>query len=215
MTTNIQVYEYIIFGIIALFVAVILLLPVRNIEVAGKRGFVLLFLLIVAGGGMAVYSVVGSPEILSLLAQREEKITRLKDNITKNAALVKATPDNLRAWVEIGDDFMETGQFSAARNAFRRAVLLSGGNPILIMAYARAMIAEADGKITDDAKKSIDMVLLLSPENEEARYFTAVWKLQNGDTKNAMSDMKNLYRSLPDDSPIKSMINRQIGRGRE
>ena len=108
--------------------------------------------------------------------------------------------------------FMETSQFSAAANAYKQAVLLSGGNPVFIMAYSRALIMEADGEVTDDAKKSLDIVLVLQPENEEARYFMAVRKLQSGNSREAMTEMKELYKSLADGSPLKAMIDRQIGR---
>ena len=56
------------------------------------------------------------------------------------------------------------------------------------------------------------MVLLQQPENAEARYYLTVRKLQDGKTEEAMKDMKTLYHSLPADSALKDMINRQIGR---
>ena len=164
------------------------------------------------GGGFLFYNQLGTPEILPLLAQRSEKLNELKDKITASADEVKKNPDNLKAWVELGYNFMETGQFSAASNAFKKSVYLSGGNPEFIMAYVRALIMEADGVVTDNAKKSLDIMLMLQPKNEEARYFIAVWKLQSGDTDNAMAEMKSLYKSLPDDSPVKGIIDRQIGR---
>ena len=149
---------------------------------------------------------------MPLLAEREEKLSVLKEKIITSSAEVKKDSKNLKAWIELGDSFMETSQFSAAANAYKQVVLLSDGNPVLIMAYARALIMAAGGTVTPDAKKSLDMLLVLQPKNEEARYFLAVQKMQSGDTQTAMSEMKELYKSLANDSPIKAMINRQIGR---
>jgi len=159
-----------------------------------------------------LYFLWGSPKIVPLLAQRQERLVELKETIVRRSGEVKANPKNLGAWVDLGQSFMETGQFPAAANAFKQSVLLSGGNPLLIMAYAQSLIFAADGKVTDDAKKSLDMVLLQQPQNPEARYYLAVRELQDGHTQDAMKDMKELYHSLPDGSPLKGMIDREIGK---
>lgn len=146
------------------------------------------------------------------MAERAEKLSELKEKISANSELLKKDPKNLKAWVEMGDSFMETSQFSAAANAYKQAILLSQGNPVLIMSYIHALIIDADGTVTPEAKKSLDMMHILQPGNEEVRYFLAMYKMQSGDTREAMEDMKKLYKSLADDSPIKALIDRQIGR---
>jgi len=163
-------------------------------------------------GAFGLYHWLGSPEIIPLLTERQEKLASLKQTIVKRSQDVKTNPKNLGAWVELGQSFMETGQFSAAANAFKQSVVLSGGNPLLIMAYAQAMIFAADGKVTDDAQKSLQMALLQQPQNPQARYYLAVRQLQDGHTPEAMKAMKELYHSLPADSPVKAMIDREIGR---
>jgi cytochrome c-type biogenesis protein CcmH len=161
---------------------------------------------------LGFYHMAGTPEIVPLMAEREVKLAELSQSITTHSAAVKKDPGDLRAWVQLGDDFMQTGQYAAAANAYKQTVLISQGNPVLIMAYARALIATADGTVTDDAKRSLDMVLKLEPEHAEARYFQAVRLLQQGQTQEAMASMKALYGSLSEDSPVRSMIDRQIGR---
>jgi cytochrome c-type biogenesis protein CcmH/NrfG len=83
---------------------------------------------------------------------------------------------------------------------------------VLILAYTKAQVMQADGKVTDEAKKGLEIVLMIQPENPDARYFMALRKLQDGQTSEAMGDMKALYKSLPADSPLKATIDRQIGR---
>jgi cytochrome c-type biogenesis protein CcmH len=163
-------------------------------------------------GAFALYGFTGSPWVLPLLAARDARTESLKASMQNNSAIVKADPKNLAAWVELGKDFMDTGQWEAAVNALKQAVVLSNGNPQLILAYAKAMILVADGKVSDDAKKSLKMVLLQDPKNEEARYYLAVRQLQDGNTKDAMKEMKALYASLPANSPLKAMMDRQIGK---
>ena len=163
-------------------------------------------------GGFGMYALVGAPEIVPLMHERDTKIAELKDVITKRASDVKANPNDLAAWVELGQSFVATSQYSAAANAFRRAVLISKGNPVLIMAYAKSLIMEADGKVTDDAKKSLEMAAMLQPKNPEPRYWLIVRQLQDGKAQEAMKAMKALYKTLPEGSPLKQQIDRQIGR---
>jgi len=163
-------------------------------------------------GAFGIYSLVGTPEIVPLLEKREARLIELKASVVQHSEAIKKDASDTGAWVALGVDFMATGQYTASANAFKQAVLLSNGDPLLILSYAKAMIFEADGKISDPAKKSLEMVLLQQPENAEARYYLTVRKLQDGKTEEAMKDMKTLYHSLPANSALKDMINRQIGR---
>ncbi len=206
---------YPLFWLVIMAVITALLRPVfssDDISISRKRMFTLIIILLFCVGGFGLYAQFGTPEILALLSQRDARVAELKEKITTNADLVKKDPENIKAWVELGDSFMETGQFDAAANAYKRAVVISQGRPEFIMQYIHALIIGADGTVTAEAKKSLDMMLILEPRNEEVRYFLAMYKMQSGDTKAAMEDMKTLYKTLPDDSRIKEMIDRQIGR---
>ena len=206
---------YLIFLFISLVLVALLLTPIlrsENFSRSQKKWLLLVFVFVFSGGSLGLYSYFGAPEIIPALAKRDDRLTQLKSDIKQNSEIIKVEPKNLKAWIALGDNFMETGQFSSARNAFKQTVLLSGGHPVLIMALARAIIAEEDGKVSDEAATSLKMVLMLDAENEEARYFLALRKFQTGDTQNAMQEMKTLYQSLPDGSPIRTMIDRQIGR---
>jgi cytochrome c-type biogenesis protein CcmH len=206
---------YIAFIPVLLVFIGVLLFPIYRAKDISKRHrqiFSLIVGLLLCAGSLLFYQKFGTPEILPLLAEREEKIGALKEKIIANSAEVEKDPKNLKAWLELGDNFMESSQFSAAANAYKQAILLSQGKPEIIMAYVHALIIGADGTVTQEAKKSLDMMLVLQPKNEQVRYFLAMYKMQTGDTKNAMAEMKALYKSLSDDSPIKDMIDRQIGR---
>lgn len=206
---------YLVFIPVLLLFISVLLLPIymaTDISKNSRRTFFLIIILFFGGGSLLLYHQFGAPEILPLLAEREKKLLELKEKIIVNSAEVKKDPKNLKAWLELGDSFMESSQFSAAANAYKQAILLSQGKPEIIMGYVHALIIGADGTVTDEAKKSLDMMLILQPKNEQVRYFLAMHKMQSGDTKNAMAEMKALYKSLADDSPIRDVIDRQIGR---
>lgn len=198
---------YPVLALILLAVLGVLLWPLRR-----EKLFVIATGLFFFIAGFGLYFIVGAPRVVPLMAVRAEKMEAIKTAMLEHSAAVKANPKNLEAWVTLGQAFVETGQYAAAANAFKQAVLLSKGDPKLIMAYAKSLIMEDGGSVSDPAKKSLEMVLLQEPGHEEARYFLAVRKLQDGKTQEAMQEMKSLYRSLPNDSPLRETIDRQIGK---
>lgn len=199
-----------LYSLFALMLGAMLLGLLWPLRANGRACVVVAGLCVASAFGL--YTLIGAPEIVPMIEVRDARLVELKTSIVKNSDLVKADAKNLRAWVALGDDFMETGQYAAAANAFRQSVKLSGGDPALILAYARAMITDEGGKVSDHAKKSLEMVLMQEKDSAEAQYFLIVRKLQDGNAEEAMQEMKALYRSLPDGSPLKDMIDRQRGR---
>lgn len=198
---------YFILAFVLLVALCVLLWPVLR-----QRLWVIAIGLLFFIAAFGIYFTVGAPWVVPLLAARAQKLEAVKASLLEHSEAVKANPRNLQAWVALGQDFVEAEQYTAAANAFKQSVKLSSGDPKLIMAYAKSLILSEDGKVSDHAKKSLQMVLLQEPKHEEAHYFLAIRKLQDGKTEEAMRDMKSLYRSLPDDSPLKETIDRQIGR---
>ncbi len=205
----------------ALFIAILLpalaciLLPAILRQEASRSwrfSFALVVALMFTATAFGLYATLGAPRLLPLIEARDARLEEVRAIIVARSADVTADPHNLAAWVELGQSFMETGQYSAAAGAFKQAVLIAQGNPALLFAYAQALISDAGGKVTDDAKQALEMALLQQPDNTEIRFWLIVRKLQDGDTQDAMQEMKTLYHSLPDDSPLKAKIDQQIGR---
>lgn len=168
--------------------------------------------IIILCSSFGLYQLFGMPHIVPLLEARQMRMDEVRSSILTNSELVKHDNRNLSAWVILGQNFMETGQYNAAANAFKQTVLLSNGSPVLLVAYAKAMIAADDGNVSAASKKALEMALIQDRQNADARYLLAVYMLQEGKNEQAMKAMKELYRSLPEDAPLKATIDRQIGR---
>ena len=199
---------------LALTLGILLVPAFRTKDVAIRQRQMFLAFIITVSFALFffIYFLIGAPGIVPMLADRDVKMEALKTSIAKHSEEVKTNPKDMAAWVALGQDFMETGQYKGASNAFKQAVLLSRGNPLIILAYASSLISGANGQVTDEAKKSLEMVLLQQPDNPEARYLLAVRLLQDGKNEEAMKAMKDLYQSLPENSPMRTMIDKQIGR---
>lgn len=200
-------YPYGVFLVLALLALATMFYPVRQ-----HRSFCVIVSCIFLVASFALYGWVGSPGIIPALEVRDAKITEAHQTILVESENIKKHGKDLESWIRLGQAYTETENWPEAAAAFKQAVVLSGGQPDLIMAYARSLIMDTGGTVGDHAKESLRMVLLQKPDHPEARYYMAVRTLQDGKTKEAMQQMKSLYRSLPDDSPVKAMIDTQIGR---
>ena len=203
------------FCIILLVALAIMLAPMLQFAQAPLRQRCLMagsISLVFFAGFFGVYITVGAPEVVSMVEEQQRRIDIIKQAITTLSHAVQIHPEDAQSWMGLGDNFTLTGQQDAAVNAYQQAVKASEGNPGAILAYAQAMVAKADGKVTDEVKQSLAMVLLQDPGNTQARYLMAVGLLQEGKTQDAMKAMRALYRSLPDGDPVKLMIDKQIGK---
>ncbi len=169
-------------------------------------------LLFVLAFTAALYAWLGEPNVAWMDYQFQAEVAREQPNIDRLKARVKESPEELIPWVLLGSAYMKTARYAAGAEAYKRAVVLSGGEPGLILQYNKALIFAAGGEVTDEAKKGMEMALKLDPGNPEARYFLAIRKLQDDKAEEAMKDMKSLYKELEPGSPLKMLIDSQIGR---
>lgn len=195
----------------AVYVAV-MALAIYPLFSTGKKTFALCLFVSLAAPVFGLYALWGSPKVVPLVVAHNERIQELRKTIEVTQALIKANPNNLEAWLTQAQAFADSGDYKAAANSYKQAVLLSKGNPLLIMAYAEALVAANNGVVDAQAKKSIDIALMIDSHLPVARYYNAIWLLQNNETEEAMKNMKELYYELPDDSSLKKKINEQIGR---
>ena len=94
----------------------------------------------------------------------------------------------------------------------RQAVLASNGAPEAILHYAKALILSAGGVITPESKKSLEMVILQSPDNLEAQFLLALEHAQQGDKSLTIKALNRLLPKLPADSPLRAAAEEELNR---
>lgn len=202
------------FCLVLLAALAMIVIPVlRTPELSLKQRYELagtLFVFFFAAA-YGIYYYLGAPEVIRLNAERELRIAQIRQLISQHSQIIKEQPENVDSWYILGQSFMQTGQYKGAVNALKQAVKLSNGNPQAILAYVGALVAEAEGRVTDDAKKGAEMVLVQEPKNPEAEYYLALHRMQTGDKEGAIERMRDIYYRIPDQSPVKPMIDIIIG----
>lgn len=169
------------------------------------------------GAGFAViaaacagYAMLGGwrtlPAINAVFAEREAQQQELIDS----AKDFQDHPDALDAVVRHATALGKAGRHADAAELFRKAILLSKGRPDIILNYATALILAANGEISDDANQSIDMVLLLAPQEPKARYFKAVYLQQHDKKEDAKKLLTELRASLKPNDTLATLIDDRL-----
>lgn len=170
-----------------------------------------------AAGGLvvlsfALYAYLGAPKLLDEIARYDADMAAIDARIVELDKKLQDTPDDVETLAALGQAYFERGEYSASGETYKKTVVLSEGDPLLILQYSKALIFAAGGTVTEDARKGLRLVRAMLPDNPEAQYFLALADVQDGNAERAMPVFKELYHELPEDSPIRQIIARQIGR---
>jgi cytochrome c-type biogenesis protein CcmH len=195
---------------IAALAAAILLFPLWRGAKAQQRVFILLCFCLLTLCPLVLYSWLGAPRILPLLAARDAYFVQMDAAAAKAQALVQKHPDDPAAWAMFATVNIEREHYDEAAGDARKAVLLSKGAPAMLVLFGRAQVLQANGKVTPDAAKAFRMALLQEPKNPQARFFLAVQKMQTDNAAGAKADLEKLLADLPPDSELTMMVRRKL-----
>jgi cytochrome c-type biogenesis protein CcmH/NrfG len=159
---------------------------------------------------IAFYSYTGAWNTLNILDEAQDKNTQLRLSLPTLAANVQRNPKSLEATEAYAQALGQSGDHAKAADAYRTAILLSGGRPDLILNFATAQILSQDGMVSEEAIKSVEMVLLLVPKEPKARYFKAVYQQQHGQVQEAIAHMQAILKDLPASDAFAATIRERI-----
>ncbi len=202
----------IILALIAVAVCGLLFLPFLKRSSTMKRSITppVLASLFVLGVTFGLYSFMGSPRLLPILDQHEQKVEDLEQQMIQLESEVAKTPDDIALKIALGDVYTEMGRHRDAVATFKQAVLLSKGDPAVILKLGKAEMAVAAGEINDPARKAFEMVLLQDPSNLQARYYVALGLKQQGKNADALEKFESILDDLPEGIPLQTVVKRHI-----
>jgi cytochrome c-type biogenesis protein CcmH len=180
--------------------------PLWRAKSIGGRGLlagaIALFLLGIGGG---TYWMLGQP----YLAWRSVQGVETRDVNGLIALLVKrvrTVPTDLQAWVYLGRGYMGAGDAGDAAKAYARAVTLANANGHpdagLDALYGEALVAQANGEVSDEAAAAFRAALKLNPKEQAARFFLGQALAAHGDKAGALDLWNGLLAEAPANSPL-------------
>jgi cytochrome c-type biogenesis protein CcmH len=182
--------------------------PSSRINAAVRLSIVALLPLLSIG----MYVALGRPELPSMPLQK-----RLDNPDRDLAVLVRKTemhlaryPEDGRGWDVIAPVYLRLNRADDAEKAYRNAIRLLGPNAGRLRGTAEALMAESNGKITEETRQALERSLSIEPNNPRTRFYIALGMEQAGKTADARAAFEAIVKDSPEDAPWLSLINEHI-----
>ncbi len=138
----------------------------------------------------------------------EAALARVEDQL-------RDSPLDADGWLRLGRIRLALERPSEAADAFRRARALDPGRPEVAARLGEALVAAAGGRVTEEARAAFADALAGNPLSAEARYYLALDRAQQGDSRGAAQGWVDLVALSPRDSPWLDTVRDQIYRAAE
>lgn len=171
-------------------------------------------LVLVPVGAAALYLHLGSPQMPGEpLAARLNAIHQ-SSPIAKLVAQVEThlakNPNDARGYEVLAPVYLRLGRFEDAVNARRKVIALAGDSAAREADLGEALIAAANGVVTDAAKTAFVRALKLDPSDLKAKFFTGLAAQQDGDIDKAATIWRGMLAKAPADAPWVPSVQRAL-----
>jgi cytochrome c-type biogenesis protein CcmH len=182
---------------------------------SAKRGLAALFVVIVSVASAGLYLWVGNPNAMNPQArapvaqnggvgpaQVAEMVKRLEAKLS--AGPPKA--EDLTGWKMLARSQMVMEQFGKAVQSYRTALTLSPGNTELETSLAESLLAQAEGKPSDEIENLLASAYGREPTNPKVLWLSAAVAQERGDKSKAIRFLKEARATLaPESEEIKQI----------
>jgi cytochrome c-type biogenesis protein CcmH len=107
---------------------------------------------------------------------------------------------------------LRLGRFPDAVLARKNAIALNGDSPARESDLGEALVAAADGVVTDEAKLAFQRAVAGDAHNPKARYFIGLADEQDGNREGAAKQWRALLEDAPADAPWKDLVRAALAR---
>jgi len=159
--------------------------------------------LIPVGAGL-LYLALGSPALpgqplsARLDGAQDRSMAAL---IARVESHLEQSPDDGRGWEVIAPVYLRLGRFDDAVQANRNALRLLGETPGRQANLAEALVAQAGGVVTAEAKSLFDQVSSVDPDEPRAPFYLGLAAEQDGRRADAARIWRALLARAPADAP--------------
>ena len=134
----------------------------------------------------------------------------LDDAIAKIGAHLKTHPEDLTGWLLLARTQVSLGRYTEAVEAYRHAADLSGHRADIMGDWGEAQVLAANGAVTREAREAFEAALADKESAPRSRYYLALAKAQQGDTKAALQGWVDLAADAPTDAEWLPLVRQRI-----
>jgi cytochrome c-type biogenesis protein CcmH len=165
---------------------------------------------------LELYARTKVPRQVAAASNTSVELPDVETMIERLAARLEAKPNDADGWRMLGWSYFSIQQPAKAVEAYARAVALQPQAPQLKSAYGEAMVALANGSVTQDAVAQFNAALALEGANLKARYFLGLAMEQGGKKREALDAWLPLLAApLEDEAWVADLRQRSQGLARE
>ena len=165
---------------------------------------------------VGIYLTLGSPGLpdQSAFARRVDSpqpqsmaslVAQVEEHLAHN-------PNDGAGWEVLAPVYMRLGRFDDAVAAWRKAVALNGETAGRDANLGEALVAAADGIVTDEAKQSFMRAVGRDAHEPKAQYFLGLADEQDGDKAGAAAKWRALLEQGPADAPWVGFVREALAR---
>lgn len=158
---------------------------------------------------VGIYALVGNPQTLAGVEPAKEltvdqAIAGLRDQ-------VKAHPDDVTAWVMLGQAYAMLKRPADARDAFDGALKADAKNATAMIGWAEAdSLVRDDHRLDGRSRELLESALALDPQNQRALWLLGISDFQQERFAEASATWKKLQPLLDPDSNVARAVAKQI-----
>jgi cytochrome c-type biogenesis protein CcmH len=165
---------------------------------------------------LGLYLALGSPDIPGQPAFARTTAPQNGQSIEALVSQVEAhlakSPDDGAGWEVIAPVYSRLGRFDDAAAAWRKSIAINGENAARDAGLGEALVAAANGVVTDDAKQSFTKAVANDPKDPKARYFLGLADEQDGNREAAAARWRAMLQDAPPDAPWIGFVKVALGR---
>ena len=181
-----------------------------------RRAVALVALVALPLGAIALYLLLGSPQLASEFVAARPDAPLEQRSIESLVAQVEShlerNPNDGRGWEVLAPVYLQAGRFDDAAKARRNALRLLGATATREADLGEALTAAAGGVVTAEAKAAFERAAALDPADVRIGFYRGLAAEQDGKTTDAGRIWSELLARLPADAPYRELIASALDR---
>jgi cytochrome c-type biogenesis protein CcmH len=165
---------------------------------------------------LGFYLELGAPEVPGQPAFARAKTPPGGQSIDSLVGQVEAhlakNPNDGTGWEVIAPVYLRLGRFDDAVAARRKALALNGETAARDADLGEALVAAANGVVTDEAKKEFEAAVAREEQQPKAQYFLGLADEQDGNRDAAAKRWRAMIEQAPPDAPWIGFVRTALGR---
>lgn len=181
-----------------------------------RRFAALAAILVIPAFGLGLYLKLGSPDVPDQPAFARGNALPDRQSIASLVSQVEAhlaqNPNDGAGWEVLAPVYLRMDRFDDAVMAWRKAIALNGDSPVREANLGEALVAAANGVVTDEAKQAFQKAVAGDPHEPKAGYFLGLADEQDGNRDAAASKWRALLDSAPPNAPWADFVRAALAR---